>query len=183
MARGPGRPPLRQATPRDEDSRARAAARAEAIREHVGGDLDEGEDKFFVPPQYQPDGFEYEWKRNTILGAQDPSYQTSLARKGWEAVPASRHPDMMPGGYRGHIIERDGMVLMERPKEINDEVRKIERQRATHQVREKERQLSGAPPGSFDRVDAAGNSTVKVSKSFAPLPSSVTAGGMDVPAE
>ena len=134
-----------------DDPRARAAKRAAELRGHLGS-LDEGTDDFYIPPHYIPDGWSYEWKRKLTMGQEDPAYQVSIARKGWEPVPASRHPSMMPDGNKYQIIERKGMILMERPREISDEVRRIEQRRAREQVRIKEAQLSGTPEGTLDRV-------------------------------
>jgi hypothetical protein len=58
----------------------------------------------------------------------------------------------MPSNWDKASIERKGMILMERPKEISDEVRRIEQRRAREQVRIKEAQLSGTPEGTLDRV-------------------------------
>jgi hypothetical protein len=92
-----------------------------------------------------------------------------MARRGWEPVPATRHPEFVPSNWQGSHIELDGMILMERPAEITEEFRRNERKKAQAQVRAKEEQLSEAPPGAFERVDAKGQSTVKVKKSFAPM--------------
>lgn len=145
-----------------EDPRARAAKRAEELREHLG-DLDQGSDEFYVDPKVIPPGWDYEWKRVSILGQEDPSYATQIARAGWEPVPVSRHIDMMPTNHKGTTIDRKGCRLMERPKEITDEVRNIEHRRAREQVRQKEAQLAGAPAGTFDRPLA------QVKKSYGPI--------------
>lgn len=144
-----GRSELR-ADPRPEDPRARAAARAASLREHGGLD-DDGIDEFFIDPKSVPDGWTYEWKRRTVLNVEDPSYQVSLARQGWEEVPASRHPEMMPKDGRHTIIDRKGMVLMERPTETVEESKKRDLRRARNQVRVKEEQLNSAPPGQLPR--------------------------------
>ncbi len=157
------RPAMRPAM-REDDPRARAAARAAQLREHVG-DLDEGTDEFYIPPSMVPDGWTYEWKRRTIWNQEDPAYTVQLAREGWEPVPASRHPQMMPSNWDKASIERKGMILMERPKEISEEVRRIEQRRAREQVRIKEAQLAGTPEGTLDRVSP------KISKTFdMPIP-------------
>ena len=159
------RPPLR-AEMRDEDPRARAALRAAQIKGHLGS-MDEGIDEFFIEPTVVPDGWTYEWKRKTVMGAEDPSYQVSLARMGWEPVPAGRHPEMMPAGMSKADIERKGMVLMERPKEITDEARAIEQRRAREQVYVKEQQLSNAPEGTLTRDHAQARPNIK--KSYSPV--------------
>ena len=157
------RPPMRE-----EDPRVRAARRAAEIRNHVGT-MDEGTDEFYVPPEEIPDGWTYEWKRKSVFGKEDPAHQVALARKGWEPVPASRHPSMMPdsGGY--NTIERKGMILMERPQEVTEEARIAEMRRARMQVRQKEEHLNSAPSGQFERNNKE-NSLVKVKKSYEAVP-------------
>jgi hypothetical protein len=155
--------------PASEDPRARAARRAAELREHGGGYQEDGEDKFRIEPRIIPDGWSYEWKRHMLLGKEDPSYQVSLARKGWEAVPRSRHPEMMPDNYRGETIEREGQMLMERPMEITVEAKARELAKARGQVRDKEVQLGGAPSGQFERNNKD-SSLVKISKSYEAIP-------------
>jgi len=133
-------------TYREEDPRTRAARRAAELREH-GSLNDDGVDEFYIDPRIIPDGWSYEYKRYTVLGAQDPSYQVSLALKGWEAVPARRHPELMPDNYTGNTIERKGMILMERPAEITNESKARELRKAREQVGSKEAQLKGMPAG------------------------------------
>jgi len=150
MSATPERTPMRPEI-REDDPRARAAARAAQIRNDNGG-MDEGTDEFYIPRDIVPEGWSYEWKRHTIWNQEDPAYTVQLAREGWEPVPVSRHPQMMPSSWDKGTIERKGMILMERPREISDEVRRIEQRRAREQVRIKEAQLSGTPEGTLDRV-------------------------------
>lgn len=160
--------PAMRPTIREEDPRTRAARRAAEIRGNVGN-MDEGVDKYRIDPHMIPDGWSYEWKRKSVLGKDDPSYQVELERKGWEPVPAARHPSYMPDGGKYVTIERDGMVLMERPLELTIEARQIEHRKARLQVRNKEEQLNAAPQGHFER-DNKGNSMSKISKSYMPIP-------------
>ena len=75
----------------------------------------------------------------------------------------------MPSNWDGQTIERKGMILMERPKEISDEIRRIDQKRARDQVRTKEAQLAGAPDGTFTRDDPRVRPSIK--KSFdMPIP-------------
>jgi len=164
------RPQMRpEATSAEESPRDRAARKAAELRAHRNGEMDDGTDEFFVEPGIIPDGWTYEWKTKTILGAEDPAHQVKLARDGWEAVPASRHPEMMPAGYKGVEITRKGMVLMERPSEITEEVRTLELRRARLQVRAKEEQLSAAPAGHFERSNK-GNELSKIKKGYEAMP-------------
>lgn len=154
----------------EEDPRTRAARRAAELHEHLGAGMDDdGVNEFYIDPRIIPDGWSYEYKRHTVLGAQDPSYQVSLSMKGWEPVPASRHPELMPDNYKGVTIDRKGMVLMERPAVITEEAKARELRKATGQVRQKEQQLSGAPAGTFER-DNKGSPLVKVGKSYEQMP-------------
>lgn len=156
-----------RASKREEDPRSRAERRAAEIRQHLKGDISDGADRFFVDPRIIPDGWSYEWKRKTIWGKEDPAHEVELARQGWETVPASRHPQMMPKG-NWQTIERDGMVLMERPKVLTDDVHKDNLKRARLQVRAKEAQLTQAPEGTFDRDDPRVRPSIK--KSFEAMP-------------
>ena len=161
-------PPAPTAPPREEDPRTRAARRAMELREHLGS-MDDGVDKFYIDPKIIPDGWSYEWKRHTLLGKEDPSYEVAVAQKGWEPVPRSRHAFMMPDNYRGETIEREGMILMERPQEITDEAKAIELRKAKTQVRDKEIQLGAAPAGQFERGTHP-NTQPRINKTFEAIP-------------
>lgn len=148
-----------------EDPRAAAARRAAEIRGHLGN-MDEGTDDFRAPPP--PDGWEYEWKRKTVLGQEDPAYQVELARMGWEPVPTSSMPEMMPGMGNHPNVERKGMTLMMRPAVISQEARIIEQKRAKNQIRAKEAQLNATPEGTMTRDDE--RVRPKIKKGYEPIP-------------
>ena len=148
-----------------EDPRERAARRAAEIREHTGG-MDQGTDEFAAPPP--PDGWSYEWKVKSVMGAENHSHYSALLRNGWEPVPVSRHPEMMPEGATG-AIERKGMILMERPLEISEEVRRLQLREARVQVQSKEGQLDPKGRGGIiDRADARVDP--KIRKGYEPMP-------------
>jgi len=153
---------------KSEDPRARAERRAAEIKANRGDADIDSIDEFFIEPSIIPDGWSYEWKRHTLFGKEDPSYQVVLARGGWEAVPASRHPEMMPVNSKAALIERKGMILMERPMSLTNEARDVELRRARMQVRAKEQQLSSTPDGTMTRDHARVKPNVK--KSFEPMP-------------
>ena len=91
-----------------------------------------------------------------------------LAQTGWEPVPADRHPELMPKGYKGADIMRKGQILMERPEELTAEARMYERRAAAAQVRNKEAQLNQAPDGTLTRDHALARP--KISKGYEPMP-------------
>ena len=162
------RPDLR-AEPRPDDPRERARKRADEIMGHIG-DLDQGTDEFYLPPGYVPDGWVYEWKRWSVLGQEDPNYQTSLRRMGWDYVPASRHNDMVALGTASDaFIFRKGMVLMERPEEVQEAVKKLDAKRARDQVRIKESQLTSPNNASEFERNNKGDPLVKVKKNWGPV--------------
>jgi hypothetical protein len=161
-ANGAEERPLRPSL-REDDPRARAAKRAAELRSHLG-ELDDGTDDFYVDPDSIPDGWTYEWKRHSIYGQEDPAYQVQIARDGWSAVPASRHPEMMPYNTTEETILRKGLILMECPTEIVQERKLIELKKARDQVRHKEQQIAGTPEGTMTRDHARVKPSIK--KSF-----------------
>jgi len=130
------------------ESLARAERRLAEIRANMpdGGEV---RDKFWAPEP--PAGFDYQWKRRTIYGQEDPAYWVELTRQGWEPVPLSRHSQMMPNGWKGKMIEVEGMVLMERPMVLTEEARLRERLAAREAVLTKEQQLSSTREGDLGR--------------------------------
>lgn len=163
------RPEMRPNATIEESPRERAARRSAELRGHDTDLGDDGTDEYYIELGIIPDGWSYEWKTRTILGAEDPAHQVALARKGWEIVPASRHPELMPMGYKGVEITRKGMVLMERPMEITQEANQASLRRARMQMRDKEAQLTQAKGGEFDRSNK-GDPLVKINKKYEAIP-------------
>ncbi len=153
---------------RSEDPRRDAAERAKQIMEHLGG-LDGNAGEFDIDPSIIPDGWSYEWKQLTVLGAVDPSRQIELARNGWEPVPTARHPEMMPAGTAERNIVRKGMQLMERPEEVTSFRRNQEKRAASEQMRSKKEQIEGAPLGPFDRTNSGKPIAKGIKSTFAPM--------------
>jgi hypothetical protein len=156
IEREPARAPAR------EDPRERASRRAQELRDH--GALNRPQqDKFRAP--HAPDGWEYEWRRVTVLNAEDPAYQVEIDGMGFEPVPVDRHPEMMPKGFKGHTITRDGMMLVERPKEISDESRDKAYREAVGQVRAMEAKNAGKRADGFDNT-YNGKPIAQIKKSY-----------------
>lgn len=156
----PSRPDMRP-----EDSRSAADKRAQEILGNFDG-TEMTSDEFVAPPP--PDGWSYEWKVKTVYNQEDPGRMMGYRRTGWSEVPVKRHPEMMPQGYKGLAIERKGMVLMERPREITDRFKERDRQNARAQVRTKEDQLSSAPQGQFERQNKD-SSLARIKKGYEPM--------------
>jgi hypothetical protein len=160
--------PDARALQREEDPRARAERRAAEIRKHNEGASTGEADRFFIDPRMIPDGWSYEWKRKTLWGKEDTAHDVEMSRLGWEAVPVTRHPELMPKG-NFQTIERDGMILMERPKVLTDEAHAANLRRARQQVRAKEAQLSQSPDGTLPRDEDARTRPV-IKKSYEAMP-------------
>jgi len=149
---------------REENPLARAARRAAEIRNSGGLDFD-GTDEYYIDPRIIPEGWSYEWKRESVYGQRDDTYQQSLKQSGWEAVPHSRHADKFPKGH-GNVIERKGMLLMERPALITDEIRRMDQRNARMAV-ESRKQTVDSTKGLLGRDDS--RVAPKISKGYEPM--------------
>jgi hypothetical protein len=109
-------------------------------------------DRFHVPAEAIPEGWTYQWCRKSIFGQPDIAHQVGLQENGWTPVPSDRHKGLfMPTGHVGDI-ERDGLVLMERPSELTAEARAEDKAAADALTRMQQEQLGMALPQAFDRV-------------------------------
>jgi hypothetical protein len=77
--------------------------------------------KLHVPKDKIPPSMSYAWVREATLNEPDPDNMTDRMIKGWQPVPAARHPEMVPPplpGYEGteaSVIRRGGLILCECP--------------------------------------------------------------------
>jgi hypothetical protein len=142
---------IASARPQVVDHLARARERIAQIRA-IHGDDDFSEvyvDKWFAQA---PEGWTYEWKTHSVWNKEYPQYISALQRTGWSPVPANRHRELLYPEYEAENIIIDGMILMERPKELTDKVRQREYRRAIEVVRNSERKLAEAPAGTAPRT-------------------------------
>ena len=159
----PSRQPMRQ-EPREESPLARAARRAAEIKGSGGLTLN-GVDEFYIDPSIIPEGWSYEWKRESTYGQKDETYQLSLRQSGWEPVPYSRHIGKFAEST-GNTIERKGMLLMERPAVITDEMRRKDSMNARAAV-ESRKQNVDSSKGMLGREDS--HVAPKISKGYEPM--------------
>jgi hypothetical protein len=79
--------------------------------------------KLYVPGNKIPEGMTYAWVRESTLNEPDPDNMTDRMIRGWQPVPSSRHPEMVPPplpGYEGaevSVIRRGGLILCEKLEE------------------------------------------------------------------
>ena len=129
-----------------------ASLRAEEIRNKMRGEQYDSQmyDEFYIDPRLIPEGWDYNWKRESIAGQIDDDHLIEMRMSGWEPVDAARHPHMMPTGYTGPIRKK-GMILMERPMEITNMAQDRELSTAREVVAAKEKALGLSPSGTFER--------------------------------
>ena len=141
---------IASAKPVVEDHEARARVRIAEFRA-IHGDDDFSEtfvDKWYAEA---PPGWTYEWKTHSVWNKEYPQYVSSLQHSGWSPVPAARVRHLLFPGYEGENTIVDGMILMERPKELTEKVRARDRDRTMDVVRNSERKLADAPAGTAPR--------------------------------
>ena len=132
---------------KDESIRSEMRSQPLRQRKRKGGQMS---DIFHIDPSAIPTGLSYEWKRHTVYGKGDLSYDIKMREQGWLPVDASRHPELVPDGHTGAII-RDGLILMERPIELTQEALDEDRLLAKAAVDAKKQQLGQAPKGTMTR--------------------------------
>lgn len=108
-------------------------------------------DEFTIPREEIPADLDYNWKRFTVGGQEDPYYIARMREQGWEPVPPERHPNWLPPGYNAQYIIKGGQILMDRPKELTEEARAEDREMARRQVIVAEQKLGRTPKGEMTR--------------------------------
>lgn len=129
-------------------------------------------DRLHVPRDVIPDGIDYQWVTDSVLGQPVPQHRAMFEKKGWMPVPAERHEGMfMPKGWKGEI-NVEGQVLMERPLEFSLRAKRKDQQAAREQVRAKEAQIrGGAIDGvAFDTQYGGAKTANKVGHSYERVP-------------
>lgn len=83
----------------------------------------------------KPPGMDYGWKVRTVLGQENTEALVMQDLNGWVPVPPDRHPELSGRRIKtGQTIERGGLVLCERPMELTEESREMERFAAGNQM-------------------------------------------------
>lgn len=106
----------------------------------------EYQDKLYIPKDLAPPGMEYGWGNHSVLNVPTPERMMELRRRGWDPVPAERHPEMAfseffaPAAHMKGYILRGGSILIERPIEYG----KIERE----QLESRNYQIMTSMPGT-----------------------------------
>lgn len=136
-----------------------SAKEAEAYARRIIDDVGEAPTftgKFDIPKEVWPDGWTYEWKRVSVAGKDDEHHISELLRSGWRLVPVERHPDLMPKGSTGNIID-GGLALMELPTMLIERRQKLQRGEAVAQVVNADKHLYDAPAHTAPRAKPDGD--------------------------
>ena len=131
----------------------------------------DGNDRLRIPAEHIPDGMDYQWVTDSILGQPQPQRRAQFEMTGWRPVPSERHDGMFTQkGYHGEI-NVDGLVLMERPLKYSLAAKDRDRRNARQQVWAKEQQIRGGDMRISDAFDSQ-HKTVRntVNKSYEPIP-------------
>lgn len=122
------------------------------------------ENRFDIDQDEIPPGMSYEWKVKTVNGKEAREAMINWRLNGWKPVPAGRHP-----GFTGESvdsqaeIERGGQVLCERPVEITNQSKDMDKAKAKDQVRAQMDRLAGRAR------DTQSQRVTKSSRSYEPI--------------
>lgn len=109
-------------------------------------------DKFHVPGNEIPTGWDYQWNPVTILNQEQVAQQNQHYENGWRPVPAERHAGRWTRpGHTGDIVV-EGLRLEERPEALTDEALHEGEMKARQQVRDQADilKLSTKMPAGFN---------------------------------
>jgi hypothetical protein len=93
---------------------------------------------FDIPPQLNSDpNWTREWKRFEVYNKPDQTHQQHLAENGWRPVLIEEGNGWGEyyAGRNGEAVRREDMILMERPRQLTQQVQELDRRRADQQMR------------------------------------------------
>lgn len=133
-------------------------------------------DKFHVPGNEIPTGWDYQWNPVTILNQEQVAQQNQHYENGWRPVPAERHAGRWTRpGHTGDIVV-EGLRLEERPEALTDEALHEGEMKARRQVRDQADilKLGSRMPEGFSmkkdgragRLSPGGSVSVSIDKSM-----------------
>lgn len=112
-----GRPPQRQPMRtelRSGEVRGRDGEILTRSRTSAHGYINE----FDVPEHMKDPNWDLMWARTAAHGKPDPANMNALYDNGWRPASHKNYPKIMPD-LKSETIERDGLMLMERPMELS----------------------------------------------------------------
>jgi hypothetical protein len=116
VKRGPGRPIKRKTDARGDGDHAYNRRGEIVTRNRVSGNGYVNE--FDIPESVRQPGWDLYWARASVHGKPDQSNLNALYDNGWEPASPKNYASVMPDMRGKPTIERDGMILMERPMKL-----------------------------------------------------------------
>lgn len=163
--RGPGRPRRDEQTIRPDLNAAEERVMRPSVPQSVKdaeeyaqnifdnyGEIIAQDDKFYVPVELIPEGWAYEWKAMEIVGKPNGYHMVAQKRLGWRPVDSTRHPELVPEDYTGPIV-KDGLMLMEIPRKIQQFYQRKAQQEAHDQVSNADQKLYETPAHTAPREE------------------------------
>jgi hypothetical protein len=102
----------------------------------------------------------YEWKRGRVRGRIDHENISRLQQEQWSPVPIDRHPELSgakwPGADTPQWVERQGLILCERPEHVCQAVEAATRRKTIDITRAKQAELG---MGTHKDIPRSGYST------------------------
>lgn len=103
-----------------------------------------GENRFDFDKSKIPPGMTYAWKRVSIAGQEDKENQILTEMNGWTPVPGNRHPELAGKTADERPIIRGGQMLVEQPKEWEEESRALMNFKAQNTLEEQIQRLGAS---------------------------------------
>jgi len=148
--KGPGRPrtnPGVDREPQRPDLKYTMKGRPQGWDDIVPEDFDENPNKQGIPAHMMPEGFDFRWVTDHVLGQPFAAHRSGAEKAGWVPVDPSdfdgRFDGMWtPKGSKGEI-RVEGQCLMARPLHLSKQAKMRDRRAALEQVAIKEQALTG----------------------------------------
>ena len=154
-----------------EDSAKPLNMRAKPNWENIDANAEDTPDRLRIDPSLIPEGMALQWVTSQVYGQDVPQHRAGFEKKGWTPVHQEDFEGQfngmfMPKGHDGEI-NMDGLVLMARPKQMNDAAQKRDKLKAMEQVQIKERALRGGDiPISLDAQHPSAVRQNRINKSM-----------------
>ncbi len=109
-----------------------------------------------IPPEIVPEGMVYHWVISSVYKSGDVQVSDKLSRaseKGWDPVPRARHPELASfdplnrDAFFQEFIYKDGLILCERPKFVDDVAKEREAREINQSMRYVHQYTDGLPMG------------------------------------
>lgn len=136
----------------------------------IDSSVDDTPDRLRIDPSLIPEGMALQWVTDSVLGQSVPHHRAEFERRGWTPI----HQDDFDGQFNGMWMPKsapgeincDGLVLMARPKQLNDRAKLLDRRKAVEQVALKEQAWKGGDIGtSLDSQHPSAINSNRISKS------------------